>query len=162
MSRVALVLARASNGVIGANNAIPWRIADDMKRFKAITMGKPIIMGRKTWDSFPKKPLPGRTNIVITRDKGWHADGAVVAHSFDEALARARSERPDEIAVIGGAEIYRLALPHAGLIHLTQVHGDFEGDVALPPFGPEWHETAREDHATPDGLRYSYVTLERR
>jgi dihydrofolate reductase len=160
MSRVALVLARAANGVIGANNAIPWRIPHDMKRFKAITMGKPIIMGRKTWDSFPKKPLPGRTNIVITRDVNWHADGAVVAHTLDEALARARSEQPDEIAVIGGAEIYRLALPQADLVHLTEVHGQFAGDVTMPPFGPQWRETAREDHATPDGLRYSYVTLE--
>lgn len=162
MSRVSLVLARADNGVIGANNAIPWRIADDMKRFKAITMGKPIIMGRKTWDSFPKKPLPGRTNIVITRDVNWRADGAVVARSLDDALAKARSEQSGEIAVIGGAEIYRLALPHAHRVHLTEVHGDFTGDVTMPPFGPEWRETAREDHATPDGLRYSYVTLERR
>src|ERR1700744_3593236 len=103
MSRVALVLARADNGVIGANNAIPWRIADDMKSFKSITMGNPIVMGRKTWDSFPKKPLPGRTNIVITRDAHWRAEGAVVTHSFEDALARARSEKPDEIAVIGGA-----------------------------------------------------------
>jgi dihydrofolate reductase len=161
MSRLSLVLARADNGVIGANNAIPWRIADDMKRFKAITMGKPIVMGRKTWDSFPKKPLPGRSNIVITRDTKWRADGAVTAHTFQEALARARSEQPDEIAVIGGAEIYRLALPHADTVHLTQVHGDFDGDVTMPPFGPEWRETAREDHTTPDGLRYSYVTLRR-
>lgn len=162
MSRVSLVLARASNGVIGANNAIPWRIADDMKRFKAITMGKPIVMGRKTWDSFPKKPLPGRTNIVVTRDAHWRADGAVVVHSLDDALTHARDERAEEIAVIGGAEIYRLALPLADLVHLTEVHGDFPGDVSMPPFGPEWRETAREDHATPEGLRYSYVTLERR
>ena len=162
MSRVALVLARADNGVIGANDAIPWRIAEDMKRFKAITLGKPIIMGRKTWDSFPKKPLPGRTNIVVTRDANWHAGGAVVAHTLDDALARARSEQPDEIAIIGGAEIYRLALPQAQIIHLTEVHRSFAGDVTMPPFGPEWRETAREDHATPEGLRYSYVTLQRR
>jgi dihydrofolate reductase len=106
--------------------------------------------------------LPGRTNIVITRDTKWHADGAVAVHSFDAALARARREQPDEIAIIGGAEIYRLALPHANLIHLTEVHGDFTGDVLLPPFGPQFHEVAREDHATPDGLRFSYVTLRRR
>lgn len=161
MNDISLVLARADNGVIGANNTIPWRIADDMKRFKAITMGKPIVMGRKTWDSFPKKPLPGRTNIVITRDKNWNAGGAVVAHSVDEALALAQRENPDEIAIIGGAEIYRLGLPHANLIHLTQVHGDFAGDVTMPPFGPEWCEVAREDHATPDGLGFSYVTLRR-
>ncbi|HWA30606.1 MAG TPA: dihydrofolate reductase [Rhizomicrobium sp.] len=160
---VSLVLARADNGVIGANNAIPWRIPEDMKRFKAITMGKPIVMGRKTWDSFPKKPLPGRTNIVITRDRGWKADGAVVVHSLEMALARAESEHPSEIAVIGGAEIYKLALPHADIVYLTEVRADAKGDVSLPPFDPAlWHETAREDHATPDGLRYSYVTLTRR
>lgn len=159
---VSLVLARADNGVIGANNALPWRIPDDMKRFKALTMGKPIVMGRKTWDSFPKKPLPGRTNIVVTRDPNWHANGAVVVHSLADALARADSEKPSEIAVIGGAEIYRLALPHARLIHLTEVHADAKGDVSLPAFGADWRETAREDHATPDGLAYSYVTLERR
>src|ERR1700753_3117982 len=104
MSRVALVLARAHYGVIGANNTIPWRIADDMKRFKAITMGKPIVMGRKTWESFPKKPLPGRPKLTITRPKTWHAGGALVAHSADEALALAQRENPDEIAIIGGAE----------------------------------------------------------
>jgi dihydrofolate reductase len=161
MSKIALVLARAQNGVIGANNAIPWRIPDDLKRFKAITMGKPLIMGRKTWDSFPKKPLPGRTNIVLTRDADWRADGAAVVHTFDEAVARARSENPSEIAVIGGAEIYRIALPLADIVHLTEVHGDFGGDTVMPPFGPEWREVARENHTTPDGLNYSYVTLAR-
>ncbi len=158
MSRVVLVLAMADNGVIGAHGTIPWRIADDMKRFKAITMGKPIVMGRKTWDSLPKKPLPGRVNIVVTRDRGWHADGAVVAHSLDEALARGDAE----IAVIGGAEIYKAALPRADVIELTEVHADFDGDAHMPPFGPtQWREVAREDHATPEGLRFSYVTLEK-
>ncbi|MGN6517770.1 MAG: dihydrofolate reductase [Rhizomicrobium sp.] len=159
---VSLVLARADNGVIGADNALPWRIPDDMKRFKALTMGKPIVMGRKTWDSFPRKPLPGRTNVVITRDRQWRAEGAVAVHSLDQALAAAESERPAEIAVIGGAEIYRLALPRASLIHLTEVHTDAKGDVSLPAFGADWRETARADGATPDGLRYSYVTLVRR
>lgn len=159
---ISLVLAQADNGVIGANNAIPWRIPEDMKRFKAITMGKPIVMGRKTWDSFPKRPLPGRTNIVITRDANWRADGAVVVHSLDAALAKARAENPEEIAVIGGAEIYKLALPHAHRIHLTEVHLDAEGDVSLPAFDPaQWRETEREDHTTTDGLRYSYVNLQR-
>jgi dihydrofolate reductase len=160
---VSFVLARADNGVIGANNSIPWRIPEDMKRFKAITMGKPIVMGRKTWDSFPRKPLPGRTNIVITRDATWKADGAAVAHSLEDALKRAESETPDEIAVIGGAEIWTLALPLANRIHLTEVHMEAEGDVSVPPFDPAlWRETAREDHVTADGLRYSYVTLDRR
>ncbi|HEY5337184.1 MAG TPA: dihydrofolate reductase [Rhizomicrobium sp.] len=163
MSHTSLILARADNGVIGMNGALPWRISDDLKRFKALTMGRPIVMGRKTWDSFPKRPLPGRTNIVITRDPHWHADGAVAVQSFDAALARAREDAPDEIAVIGGAEIYRLALPCADRIHLTEVHLAADGDIRMPEFGAsEWRETAREDHATPDGLRYSYVTLERK
>lgn len=160
---VSLVLARADNGVIGAHNAIPWRIPEDMKRFKAITMGKPIVMGRKTWDSFPKKPLPGRTNIVITRDANWRAEGAVVVHSLDAALAKADAENPEEIAVIGGAEIYKLALPRAHLIHLTEVHMDVHGDVFMPGFDPaQWRETEREDHMAAGGLRYSYITLARR
>ena len=160
---VSLVLARADNGVIGDRGALPWRIADDMKRFKAITMGKPIVMGRKTWDSFPKKPLPGRTNIVITRDTNWRADGAVAVHSLDEALAKARSENPAEIAVIGGAEIYKLAWAKADVVHLTEVHADAKGDVSMPAFDTaHWREETREEGTTPDGLRYSYVTLRRR
>jgi dihydrofolate reductase len=162
MSRIALVLAMADNGVIGAKGAIPWRIADDMRRFKAITIGKPIVMGRKTWESLPKKPLPGRTNIVITRDRAFRAAGATVVHSLDEAIARAESENPEEIMIVGGARIYLAALPRADVVHLTQVHGDFEGDARMPPFDHKfWRETAREDRATPEGLRYSYVTLER-
>ena len=162
MSRIALVLAMADNGTIGAQGAIPWRIADDMRRFKAITMGKPIVMGRKTWDSLPKKPLPGRTNIVITRDRTFRADGAVAVHSLDEAIARAGNEQPDEIMIVGGAEIYLAALPRANVIHLTQVHGEFAGDARMPAFDKKvWRETTREDHATPEGLRYSYVMLER-
>jgi dihydrofolate reductase len=160
---VSFVLAMASNGVIGDKGGIPWRIPEDMKRFRALTMGNPIIMGRKTWDSFPKKPLPGRTNIVITRNTGWRAEGAVTVHSLDEALALAQSEAPAEIAIIGGVEVYRAALPLADRIHLTEVHLNAEGDTRMPPFDPNiWCETTREDHATVDGLRYSYVTLERR
>jgi dihydrofolate reductase len=160
---VSFVLARADNGVIGVDNAIPWRIPEDMKYFKAVTMGKPIVMGRKTWDSFPKKPLPGRTNIVITRDRDWRGEGAVVAHSLDEALAKARSENSGEIAIIGGAEIYKLALPRANRIYLTEVHMDAAGDVSMPAFDSAyWRETAREDRVTADNLRYSYVILERR
>src|SRR5215472_5878794 len=106
MTAIVMVLAVAEDGVIGAGGTIPWRIPEDMKRFKTLTMGKPLVMGRKTWDSFPKKPLPGRTNIVITRDRGWHADGAAVVHSLEEGLERARRENPSEIVIAGGAEIY--------------------------------------------------------
>lgn len=161
-ARISLVLARADNGVIGAEGAIPWRIPEDMRRFKALTLGKPVIMGRKTWDSLPKKPLPGRTNIVVTRDPDWVGEGATVAYSLPEALALARTEYPEEIAVIGGAEIYKAALPLANHIHLTEVHSNAVGDVTMPAFdAAHWRETAREDHATADGLTYSYVTLER-
>src|SRR6201999_1657617 len=122
------------NGVIGAAGGIPWRIPEDMKRFKALTIGKPIVMGRKTWDSFPKKPLPGRTNIVVTRDKAWRAHGAVAVHSLDQAMEAARRENPPEIAIIGGADIWRLALPIATRVHLTEVHATPDGDVVVPPF----------------------------
>ncbi len=162
MTVISLVLARADNGVIGNKGGIPWRIPDDMKRFKALTMGHPIIMGRKTWDSFPKKPLPGRTNIVITRDRNWRADGAVVVHSFEDALAQARAENPTEISVVGGRDIYLASLADATRIHLTEVHVHPEGDVTIPAFDRTvWKEIAREGHTAPDGLSYSYVTLEK-
>ena len=161
MTHISLILAMSSNGVIGADGALPWRIAEDMRRFKALTMGKPCIMGRKTWDSLPKKPLPGRINIVVTRDAHFAADGAVVVHSVDDALALAAAEKPDEIMVIGGAEIYKAALPRATRIHLTEVEGDFEGDARMPPFDPAvWKEVSRERHVS-DGVAFSYVTLQK-
>ena len=159
---ISLILARADNGVIGANGALPWRLSGDMRRFKALTMGKPCIMGRKTWDSLPKKPLPGRSNIVVTRDADFAAEGAMAAHSFDEALAVARKENPGEIMVIGGAQIYAAALPLAERVYLTEVHVAAEGDTFFAPFAVGvWHEIAREEHVTPEGLRFSTVTLER-
>lgn len=161
---ISLVVARAANGVIGNKGAIPWRIPEDMRHFKAITMGKPCIMGRKTWDTLPKKPLPGRTNIVVTRDEAFVAEGAVVVHAFEEALKRAEAESPEEIAVIGGAEIYRAALPCAARIHLTEVHADVEGDVHMPVLDSAvWHEVVREDHSATGGSPgFSFVTLDRR
>ena len=156
---ITLVLAMAENGVIGNRGAIPWRIADDMKRFKALTLGKTVIMGRKTWDSLPRKPLPDRTNIVVTRQPGWSADGAVTASSLDDALRKARGA---EVMVIGGGEIYRAALARADRIELTEVQGTFGGDAHFTFDRTSWHETARENHTTPDGLAYSYVTLTRR
>src|ERR1700689_3486507 len=132
---IVLVLAIADNGVIGDAGGIPWRIPEDLKRLKALKRGKPLIVGRKTWESFPKRPLPGRTNIVITRDKVYAAEGAVVVHALDEALARANPENPPEIIVAGGAEIYAVALPLADRIELTEVHVDARGDTRLPPFG---------------------------
>ena len=157
MSEIVLVVAIARHGVIGKNGAIPWHISDDLKRFKALTMGHRIVMGRKTWDSLPKKPLPGRINMVLTRQKDWQAEGAVPASSLDQAAAGTSGT----VMVIGGAEIYRRALPLASRIELTEVHKDFEGDARFELDRAGWRETAREDHITPDGLRYSYVTLTR-
>ena len=152
---ITFYLARASNGVIGRDGQLPWRLPADLKRFKALTMGKPMVMGRKTFESFPS-PLPGRRHIVLTRGH-WHADGAEVAHSIDEALAMAG----DDVAVIGGAQIYAQLLPHADRIELTEVHAEPEGDVVVPAF-TGWTETAREDHpADGDRPAYSFVTLTR-
>ena len=156
---ITLILAIADNGVIGRDGAIPWRIGDDLKRFKQLTIGKPVVMGRKTWDSLPRKPLPERTNIVITRQPGWQAEGAVTASSLDDALAKA--EDAAEVMVIGGAEIYRAALAKAQRIELTEVHRPFKGDARFSFDRSAWREMAREEHATQDGLSFSYVTLTR-
>lgn len=151
-------LARAANGVIGRDGGLPWRLPADLKRFKAQTMGKPMIMGRKTFESFPS-PLPGRRHIVLTRDRDWRAEGAEVAHTPAEALALAGD---GDVAVIGGAEVFALFLPRADTIELTEVHIDAEGDATVPPFGLAWRETAREDHPSEAGRpAYSFVTLER-
>lgn len=148
-----LIYARAANGTIGRDGAMPWHIPADLKRFKALTMGRPMVMGRKTFDSLPGL-LPGRRHIVLTRSRNWQADGAEVAHTVEDALALA-GEGP--VAVIGGAEINALFLPLASRVELTEIHADYSGDTAMPPLGPEWTETAREHH---DG--YAFVTLEKR
>jgi dihydrofolate reductase len=151
------VLARADNGVIGVDGRLPWRLPADLKRFKALTMGRPMVMGRKTFDSFPA-PLPGRRHIVLTRDAAWHAPGAEVAHDVDAALALAGA---GEVAVIGGAEIYALMLPHADRIELTEVHCAPDGDARVPAFDG-WREIAREAHpAEGDRPAYDFVTLVR-
>ena len=157
---ITLILALADNGVIGRNGAIPWRIGADLKRFKQLTTGKPVVMGRKTWDSLPKKPLPERTNIVVTRQPGWKGEGAIAASSFDDALVKATQAA--EVMVIGGAEIYRAALAKAQRIELTEVHRPFEGDAVFSFEREAWREVTREEHVTPDGLSFSYVTLTRK
>ncbi|HEY4264115.1 MAG TPA: dihydrofolate reductase [Micropepsaceae bacterium] len=164
---ITLIVAVAENGVIGVKGGLPWYIPEDLKRFKALTLGKPIIMGRKTWDSLPKKPLPGRTNIVVTRDSIFHADGAILAHSFDDAVAVAEREHPQEIMVIGGQAIFAAALPRAHRIHWTDVMTRPEGDAFMPPLDPAvWKETAREgpfeSPGDSGGLRYAFLVLERR
>ena len=149
-------LARADNGVIGKDGKLPWHLPADLRRFKAQTMGRPMVMGRKTFESFPS-PLPGRRHIVLTRDTAWSAEGAEVAHSPDEALAMAGADA----AVIGGAEIFALLLDRSDRVELTEVHLRAEGDAAVPPF-IGWRQTAREDHPSEAGRpAYSFVTLER-
>lgn len=147
-------LARADNGVIGRDGGLPWRLPADLKRFKAQTMGRSMVMGRKTFESFPA-PLPGRRHIVLTRDRTWAAVGAEVVHSVEDALAMAG----DDVAVIGGAEVFALFLDRADRVELTEVHLEAEGDVSMPAFDG-WREVAREDVAAEGGRpAYSFVTL---
>jgi len=160
-SGVELIAAVAANGVIGADNRLPWHLSEDLKRFRALTTGHAVIMGRKTWQSLPRA-LPQRQNIVVTRQAGFAAAGADVAHSFPAALAKVALPAP--VFCIGGGELYRAALPFATKIHLTEIARDFEGDARFPPLDRSaWRETAREDRppAEPGGFPYSYVTYER-
>jgi len=153
-----LIFARAANGVIGHNNTLPWRLPEDMAHFKRTTLGCPVIMGRKTWDSLPPKfrPLPGRLNVVVTRQPDWQAEGALCAHSLPEAMALCPAE--SDAWVIGGAEIYAQALPLASTAVVTEIDATYEGDAFAPPFGPEWTETAREQQVSSTGLSFSFVS----
>jgi len=158
---VALVAAVAANGIIGADGRLPWRIPEDLRRFRALTTGHAVIMGRRTWESLPGA-LPGRQNIVVTRQRGYAAAGAEIADSFDAALALVRLPAP--AFCIGGGDLYVAALPRASTLHLTEIARDFAGDAHFPPFATgEWRETARETHriAGPDGFAYAYVTYTR-
>jgi dihydrofolate reductase len=158
--RLSLIVAVARNGVIGKDNAMPWHIPEDLKRFRALTMGHHIVMGRRTWESIGR-PLPGRMSVVVTRDPGYSAPGAVVAHSLAEAMAACAGD--DEVFVIGGAGIYREALASADRIYLTEVQADYPGDVWFPPLGAEWHEVSRETPAREGtGPAIAYLVLERR
>lgn len=158
MHDVVLVYARASNGVIGHEGGLPWRLPADLKRFKAYTTGKPMIMGRKTFESFPS-PLPGRRHIVLTRNQAWSAAGAEVARSVEDALAIAGD---GDVAVIGGAEIFALFESRATRIEMTEIHGDFAGDTVMAPPGPGWQEIAREEHPALEGRpAHAFVSLTR-
>jgi dihydrofolate reductase len=163
-ARISLIVAVSRNGVIGNKGKLPWHIPADLKLFKTLTMGKPVIMGRKTWDSLGHNPLPGRSNIVVTRDKTFHAEGARIAYSFEDALAKARAEKPAEIMVIGGEAIYASALPVATRVYLTAIEGDFEGDARMPLIDRRvFHEAAYDGpYETAEGLGYSFLTLERK
>jgi dihydrofolate reductase len=165
-------VARARNGVIGRNGALPWRLKSDLALFKALTLGKPVIMGRKTWESLPRRPLPGRLNVVITRDGSYGeapaAKGALLCEDFTDAvdIAREQAEEDgvDEVCVIGGAALFALALPKAKRIYLTEVDADVEGDVRMPPFDETaWREVRRETHPAGEGddFGFTFRVLER-
>jgi dihydrofolate reductase len=156
-----LIFARARNGVIGHNNTLPWHLPEDLAHFKQTTLGQPVVMGRKTWESLPPKfrPLPGRTNIVVTRQSAWKAEGALVAHTIEDALQLCPTDA--QVWVIGGAEVYAQALPLATRAVITEIDADFEGDAFAPTFDASWKETERSTHMAANGLTYSLVTLTR-
>jgi len=155
-------IARARNGVFGKDGGLPWRLKTDLQMFKALTLGKPIIMGRKTWDSLPLKPLPGRTNIVLSRDGSFEPKKALVCETLNEALQIAREQAEedgaDEVCIIGGASIVQAAFPKARRLYLTEVEGDPEGDVILPAFDLSgWTEVRSEHHPAGEGDEYPFT-----
>jgi dihydrofolate reductase len=159
---IAIFVAVAENGVIGSDNGLPWRLSTDMKRFKAGTMGKPVIMGRKTWESFPRRPLPGRPNIVVSRDPSYRAEGADTVTSLDDALTLARARgrcmaSADEICIIGGGQIYRQAIAVADRLYVTHVEANPDGDTRFPAIDPAiWRKVSVEHH--PAGEKDSHPT----
>jgi dihydrofolate reductase len=162
-------VARARNGVIGRDGGLPWRLSGDLAFFKRTTMGKPVIMGRKTWDSLPVKPLPGRMNIVLSHDGSFDPLGAVVCEDFSQAVQIGREQAADdgvdEVCVIGGATLFALALPKARRMYITEVDADVDGDVHFPNFDEAaWREVARQAHVADDKNQYGFTirTLERR
>ena len=168
-THLALVVARAQNGVIGRDGTLPWRLKSDMAWFKANTLGKPVIMGRKTWESLPKKPLPGRTNIVLSRDQSFETIGALVCETFSEAVQIAREQAAedgvDEVCVIGGSTLFEAALPKAKRLYLTEVEAEVAGDVTFPVFDESaWTEVSRESHPAgeQDEYPFTFRVLERR
>ncbi|MFH1044330.1 MAG: dihydrofolate reductase [Pseudomonadota bacterium] len=159
--RICLIVALAANRVIGKNNALPWRLPADLKRFKALTMGHPLLMGRKTHESIGR-PLPGRRNLVITRNRDYSATGCEIVHSLDEAIAACRGAQ--EIFIGGGAELYRESLPRAHRLEFTEIQAEFEGDATFPEFSlAQWRETGREIHSNEAGIpfRYDFARYER-
>ena len=154
---ISIIAAMGKNRVIGKGNALPWKLPADMKHFQDITKGKPVIMGRKTFESIGK-PLPNRINIIITRDENYKVDGCIVAHSIDEALKAAGS--PEEVMIIGGAQVYKEFLPRANKMYLTLIEADFEGDAYFPKYNvEEWEEIAYEEHERDKDNQYNYRFL---
>jgi len=161
--KVQLVAAVARGGVIGSEGAVPWRLPEDMAYFRAVTMGQPVVMGRRTWDSLPDRfrPLPGRRNVVVTRNSSWGEEGAERAASLEEALGLV--EGAERVAVIGGGELYAAALPLADELLLTEVDLEVDGDTFFPLLAPgAFAEVAREEHVSEDGIPFAFVTYSRR
>lgn len=156
--QIHVIFARARNGVIGKDNALPWHLPEDMAHFKRITMGCPVIMGRRTWDSIPARfrPLPGRMNVVVTRQVGWNEAGAKPSSNLADSLSLC--EQFEHVWVIGGAQLFAQALPLAHTAVVTEIDADFDGDVFAPQFGAQWLESARESHTSVNGLPFSFVT----
>jgi len=170
---IALVVARARNGVIGRDGDLPWRLRSDLQRFKAVTIGKPCLMGRKTWESLPLRPLPGRLNLVLTRDQSYEADGlskgALVCATLDEAIEigreTAEEDGVDEICIIGGTAVFEAVLPRARRLYITEVEAEPEGDAVFPAFDETaWIEVSSESHAAgeKDDHAFTFRVLERR
>jgi dihydrofolate reductase len=162
--RIAFYVAVADNGVIGHEGGLPWRLSSDLKRFKTETMGKPLLMGRKTWESLPRRPLPGRLNIVVSRDPAFVADGAVLASSVEDALDIAASSSAQEVAVIGGGEIFRKLFDQADRLNVTHVLGHVPGDTFFPAIAPEsWKVVESTDHSAgeKDSHPTKYTVYER-
>ena len=159
--KIGLIWAQARNRVIGKNGVMPWHLPEDLAHFKRVTLNHPVIMGRKTWDSIPPKfrPLPGRTNIVVTRQADWHEKGAQCSSSLREALQQ--SENSNQVWVIGGAQIYAQALPLADELVVTEIDAAFDGDAHAPAIGPDWREVARERIVAASGLPLSFVIWHR-
>ena len=158
---ISLIAAASENGVIGRDGGLPWRLSDDLRYFKSMTMGKPVVMGRRTWESIGR-PLPGRRNVVVSRQQGFVAAGCEVVSSVGDAVAAAGDA--EEIMIIGGSEIYALFLPLARRIYLTRVHADIDGDATLPTLGDEWRLVDDERHTADERneFDYSYRVYERR
>jgi dihydrofolate reductase len=160
---LSLIAALASNRAIGKDNALLWHLPEDLRHFRETTRGKPVIMGRKTWESLPEpfRPLPGRHNIVVSRDLAYQANGATLAGSLADAVRQALDA--DEVFIIGGAQLYREALPLADRLYLTEIAQDFDGDVFFPDFSPhDWQEISRQPGEASSGLRFAFVVYQRK
>jgi dihydrofolate reductase len=160
MTSLSLIVAVSSNGVIGVNNTLPWHLSEDLKRFRALTTGHHIIMGRKTYESL-NRLLPDRTTVIVTRNRGYQVPGAIITHSLDEAIACCKDD--PEAFLIGGAELYVEGLKLANKLYLTEIHAEYEGDAFLPAIDfTQWNEASRERHVSAQCLSFSYVTYIRK